>query len=163
MRAARQSRRRAGLRALTPEPLGAVGLWYDDDFSQTTDDEVRGAFAFADGFTALVVAIQGGERHYLWLLVLDRVFGIGIGFATIFWPAITMLTLIFLVGIRFVVMGALQLAAASRIRDEVKSQVLYALGGVASLLTGILAFLLPALPRSSSSRCSVRSRSSSES
>jgi predicted phosphoribosyltransferase len=26
--------------ALTPEPFSAVGLWYDD-FSQTTDDEVR--------------------------------------------------------------------------------------------------------------------------
>ena len=26
--------------AVTPEPFHAVGLWYDD-FSQTTDDEVR--------------------------------------------------------------------------------------------------------------------------
>jgi putative phosphoribosyl transferase len=26
--------------ATTPEPFSAVGLWYDD-FSQTTDDEVR--------------------------------------------------------------------------------------------------------------------------
>jgi putative phosphoribosyl transferase len=26
--------------AVTPEPFYAVGLWYDD-FSQTTDDEVR--------------------------------------------------------------------------------------------------------------------------
>ena len=26
--------------AITPEPFHAVGLWYDD-FSQTTDDEVR--------------------------------------------------------------------------------------------------------------------------
>jgi len=30
--------------AITPEPFYAVGLWYDD-FSQTTDDEVRGLLA----------------------------------------------------------------------------------------------------------------------
>jgi predicted phosphoribosyltransferase len=30
----------------TPEPFSAVGLWYDD-FSQTTDDEVRNALAAA--------------------------------------------------------------------------------------------------------------------
>src|SRR4030088_3477763 len=32
--------------AITPEPFYAVGLWYDD-FSQTTDDEVRGLLAAA--------------------------------------------------------------------------------------------------------------------
>jgi putative phosphoribosyl transferase len=30
--------------ASTPEPFVAVGAWYDD-FSQTTDDEVRGLLA----------------------------------------------------------------------------------------------------------------------
>jgi putative phosphoribosyl transferase len=32
--------------AVTPEPFLAVGLWYED-FSQTTDDEVRGLLAKA--------------------------------------------------------------------------------------------------------------------
>ena len=32
---------------LTPEPFSAVGLWYDD-FSQTTDDEVRRCLRLAD-------------------------------------------------------------------------------------------------------------------
>jgi predicted phosphoribosyltransferase len=32
--------------ALTPEPFYAVGLWYDD-FSQTTDEEVRALLAQA--------------------------------------------------------------------------------------------------------------------
>jgi predicted phosphoribosyltransferase len=31
---------------VTPEPFYAVGLWYDD-FSQTTDDEVRALLAAA--------------------------------------------------------------------------------------------------------------------
>jgi uncharacterized membrane protein HdeD (DUF308 family) len=106
---------------------------------------IFGAFSFADGVTALVVAYQRGKRPHRWLLVLDGVFGIGIGVVTVLWPAITMLALVFLLGIRFLVMGALQLAAASRIQDEVKSQVFYAIGGVASLLLGILAFIVPGI------------------
>jgi putative phosphoribosyl transferase len=34
------------VRVLTPRPFHAVGLWYDD-FSQTTDEEVRGLLARA--------------------------------------------------------------------------------------------------------------------
>jgi predicted phosphoribosyltransferase len=37
--------------ARTPEPFGAVGLWYRD-FSQTTDDEVRDLLARASELTA---------------------------------------------------------------------------------------------------------------
>jgi putative phosphoribosyl transferase len=37
--------------AVTPEPFRAVGLWYED-FSQTTDDEVRGLLARAAGADA---------------------------------------------------------------------------------------------------------------
>jgi predicted phosphoribosyltransferase len=37
--------------AITPEPFRAVGLWYED-FTQTTDDEVRGLLAQARQATA---------------------------------------------------------------------------------------------------------------
>ena len=33
--------------AMTPEPFHAVGFWYDD-FTQTTDDEVRSLLAAAE-------------------------------------------------------------------------------------------------------------------
>ena len=104
-----------------------------------------GAFSFADGVLALVFAVQRGKRAHRWLLVLDGLVGIGIGVVTLFWPAITMLMLIFLVGLRFIIMGALQLVFARWLRDQVKSQVLYAIGGAASLLLGILAFVTPGI------------------
>jgi predicted phosphoribosyltransferase len=37
--------------AITPEPFQAVGLWYQD-FSQTTDEEVRDLLAHANQSTA---------------------------------------------------------------------------------------------------------------
>jgi len=47
--------------AETPEPFYAVGLWYDD-FSQTSDDEVRRVLALADQRAASATA-QGAERR----------------------------------------------------------------------------------------------------
>jgi len=41
--------------AATPEPFEAVGLWYKD-FSQTTDEEVRGLLARADEMKKFQVA-----------------------------------------------------------------------------------------------------------
>ncbi len=41
--------------ACTPEPFMAVGAWYDD-FSQTTDDEVRDLLAGAEAW------VRGGQR-----------------------------------------------------------------------------------------------------
>jgi putative phosphoribosyl transferase len=43
--------------ALTPKPFGAVGMWYDD-FSQTTDDEVRQLLARASGGAASPPSVE---------------------------------------------------------------------------------------------------------
>ncbi|MDF2694723.1 MAG: hypothetical protein K0S65_3106 [Labilithrix sp.] len=104
-----------------------------------------GAYAFVDGVTALVVAIQRGAQPHRWLLVVDGLLGIGAGVAALFWPGITLLALIFVVGIRFVIMGAVQIAAAIQLKDELRTPVLYGLAGVASLLVGILAFVVPGI------------------
>lgn len=44
---------------ITPDPFYAVGLWYED-FSQTTDDEVR---ALLEQFEAPVVAAAGSQEE----------------------------------------------------------------------------------------------------
>ena len=102
-----------------------------------------GAYAFVDGISALVLAVQRGARPHRWLLVLDGLFGIGAGVVTLFWPGITLLALIFVVGIRFVASGVLEVATAVKLRDELQAPVLYGLAGVASIILGILAFVLP--------------------
>jgi uncharacterized membrane protein HdeD (DUF308 family) len=104
-----------------------------------------GAYAFVDGVTALVVAAQRGPQPHRWLLVVDGIIGVAAGVLTLFWPKITLLALIFVIGIRFVVMGALQIAAAIQLKDELRTPVLYGLAGVASLLVGILAFVVPGI------------------
>jgi uncharacterized membrane protein HdeD (DUF308 family) len=104
-----------------------------------------GAYAFADGVIALVVAIQRGPRPHRWLLVLDGLLGIGAGIVTLLWPGLTLLALILLMGARFTVMGALEIAAAIAMRQELSSPWLYGLAGVASILFGLLTFIMPGI------------------
>jgi uncharacterized membrane protein HdeD (DUF308 family) len=104
-----------------------------------------GAYAFVDGVTALVVAIQRGSQPHRWLLVVDGLIGIAAGIVTLFWPGITLLALVFVIGIRFIISGALEIAAAIKLRDELRSPVLYGIAGVASIALGVLAFVVPGL------------------
>ena len=102
-----------------------------------------GAYAFVDGVTALVVAVQRGAHR--WLLVVDGLLGIGAGIVALFWPGITLLALVLIIGIRFIIMGAFQIAAAIRLHRELHTPVLYGLAGLASLVLGVLAFVVPQL------------------
>lgn len=104
-----------------------------------------GAYAFVDGIVALAVAVQRGTRPYRWLLVVDGLCGIGAGVATLFWPGVTLLVLVLIIGARFVLSGGAQIAAALTLRKELSSPVLYFLAGIASLLVGVLTFAIPGL------------------
>ncbi|HVJ91687.1 MAG TPA: DUF308 domain-containing protein, partial [Labilithrix sp.] len=64
-----------------------------------------GAYAFIDGVTALVVAVQRGSHPHRWLLVIDGLLGVAAGVITLFWPGITLLALVFVVGLRFLLSG----------------------------------------------------------
>ncbi|MBX3204952.1 MAG: HdeD family acid-resistance protein [Labilithrix sp.] len=104
-----------------------------------------GAYAFVDGVTALVVAVQRGAYPHRWLLVVDGLIGIGAGIFTLFWPGITLLALILVIGVRFALMGALQIAAAIQLRRDLDTPFLYGLAGLASVALGVLAFVTPGL------------------
>ncbi len=104
-----------------------------------------GAYAFVDGVSALALAVQRGGRRHRWLLVADGLFGIGAGVVALFWPGITLLALVFVIGIRFVVSGVVEIATAFRLKDELEVPLLYGLAGVASVVLGILAFIVPGI------------------
>lgn len=102
-----------------------------------------GAYAFADGVVALIVAVHRGAQPHRWLLALDGLVGIGVGVVTLLRPDVTLLMLLLLIGIRFAVAGALQVAAAIQMRHEIEMPWLYGLAGVASLAFGVLTFVFP--------------------
>lgn len=104
-----------------------------------------GAYAMADGVLALLVAARRGPHPHRWLLVVDGLLGLGVGVLTFVWPGITLLVLVVMIGIRFTLMGAMQIGASLRLRHLIPMPVLYAVGGIASVLVGVLAFIMPGL------------------
>jgi uncharacterized membrane protein HdeD (DUF308 family) len=104
-----------------------------------------GAYAFADGVLALVMAARRGENRHRWMLVFDGIFGLAAAVVTLLWPGLTLLALIILVGVRAIVLGGLQIAVGWSLRKSLPSALLYGLGGVASIVFGFLTFVVPGI------------------
>lgn len=104
---------------------------------------VFGAYAFADGVLSIVSAVrrQGADRW--WLLLVQGIVGIGAGVVTLLWPGITAIALLFVIAAWALVGGALQVAAAIRLRKVISGEWLLALGGVLSITLGVLLVLFP--------------------
>jgi len=100
-----------------------------------------GAYALADGVITLVAAARRGRTPHRWLLVVDGLAGLCVGAATLFWPELTLPTLALLVGVRFLIAGAFQIAASYALSPELDAPGAYRLGGLASIVVGVTPYL----------------------
>lgn len=114
-----------------------------------------GAFAFVDGIIGLAAAwrrMKIGER-WGWL-AFSGLTGILAGVVVIVWPLVATLALsLFLwwsIILWAVLSGALEVAAAIRLRQEIKGEIWLALSGILSIALGLAAgWFLFALPAAS--------------
>jgi uncharacterized membrane protein HdeD (DUF308 family) len=104
---------------------------------------VFGAYAFADGVLSIVSAVRRRGADRWWLLLVQGIVGIGAGVVTLLWPGITAIALLFVIAAWALVGGALQVAAAIRLRKVISGEWLLALGGVLSITLGVLLVLFP--------------------
>ena len=102
-----------------------------------------GAYAFVDGVFSLVTAVRRRSADRWWLLLLEGIAGILAGVATLMWPAITAIVLLYLIAWWALVTGGLEIAAAIRLRKVITGEWLLALSGVASVILGILLIIAP--------------------
>ena len=98
-----------------------------------------GAFAFVDGIFTLVAAVnyKAGAGQRAWLFVRG-ILGIIVGIVTFFWPAITELALVFLIGAWALVTGIMELNFAFRSVRETGAKWLFAVSDILSIILGIL-------------------------
>jgi uncharacterized membrane protein HdeD (DUF308 family) len=97
---------------------------------------VDGVFAIASG----IKAARNGER---WgLLILEGIVDIAAGVVAFLWPAITLVALIWIVAVWAMVSGVLMLAAAFSLNLD-HGRWWLALGGIASVIFGILLVIEP--------------------
>lgn len=103
-----------------------------------------GAYAFADGVLNIAGAWRAAERHERWIpLLLEGFIGIAAGILTAIWPAITTLSLVFLVAAWALVTGVLEMVAAVRLRRYISGEWLLALSGIASIIFGGILAIFP--------------------
>jgi uncharacterized membrane protein HdeD (DUF308 family) len=104
---------------------------------------VFAAYMFIDGVFAIISGVRAARSGESWgLLILEGVVDLAAGVVAILWPAITLVALVWIVAIWAIVSGALMLAAAFSLNLDYGRWWL-ALGGIASIVFGILLIIEP--------------------
>jgi uncharacterized membrane protein HdeD (DUF308 family) len=101
------------------------------------------AYMLVDGVFAIAAGIKAARSGERWgLLILEGIVDLAAGLVAVLWPAITLVALIWLIAIWAVVTGALMLAAAFTLNLD-HGRWWLALGGIASVIFGILLVIEP--------------------
>jgi uncharacterized membrane protein HdeD (DUF308 family) len=104
---------------------------------------VFAAYMFVDGVFAIISGIRAARSGETWgLLILEGVVDLAAGVIALLWPAITLVALVWIVAIWAILSGALMLAAAFSLNLDYGRWWL-ALGGIASIIFGILLIIEP--------------------
>lgn len=103
-----------------------------------------GAYALVDGAFA-IVGIFGGTRSGTprWLLLLEGVVGILAGIIAFVYPGLTAIALLYVIAAWAIVTGVLEILTAIRLRQEIAGEWALILGGILSVLFGVLLAVLP--------------------
>ncbi|HZS09199.1 MAG TPA: HdeD family acid-resistance protein [Blastocatellia bacterium] len=105
---------------------------------------VFGVYALVDGIFALVAAFsrESDSRHW-WALLFEGIAGIAIGAITFAWPDITAFGLLALIAFWAIMTGVFEIITAFRLRREITGEWLMALGGILSVMFGMLLVIFP--------------------
>ena len=102
-----------------------------------------GAYALIDGVVALAAAIGGGAMTPRWWLAIVGIAGIAAGLMTFYWPGITALVLITLIGAWMLAHGVLEIIGAIKLRHEIDNEWLLIISGFVSVIVGLFVLAQP--------------------
>jgi uncharacterized membrane protein HdeD (DUF308 family) len=104
---------------------------------------VFAAYMLVDGVFAIVSAVRAMARHERWgFLIIEGLASLAAAAVAFVWPGITVAVFVILVAAWALVTGALELFAAPRLARG-SGQIWMFLGGLASVLFGILLIIAP--------------------
>jgi uncharacterized membrane protein HdeD (DUF308 family) len=98
-------------------------------------------YAFVDG----VFAFIAGLHWKWWILSVLGAIGIVAGILAFFYPGVTAITLLFIIAAWAIVRGAAEIAAAVQLRKVIPNEWALIVGGVLSVLFGVILFANPAV------------------
>jgi uncharacterized membrane protein HdeD (DUF308 family) len=103
-----------------------------------------GAYCFVDGIFSLVATFRAVAHHAHWVaLLLEGILGIVVGIVAFVHPGLAAVAFLYLIAAWALITGVLELFAAFRLQRELGGEVLLILGGLASIIFGILLFAFP--------------------
>ena len=103
------------------------------------------AYALIDGVFALGAAIFGhtGGMVPRWWLAVVGIIGILAGLIAFAWPGMTALLLLLLIASWAIVIGALEIVGAIRLRKEIEGEWWLIISGLLSIAFGVILFVQP--------------------
>lgn len=124
--------------------LFGVLVFLQPGISATALAVLFGLFVLADGIGNVVTAVGGRSQHeHWWVLLIIGFLGIGVGLLSVCNPGLTALALLYYIAIWAIATGVLQVIAAIRLRREIEGELWLILGGLASVVFGVLAMARP--------------------
>jgi uncharacterized membrane protein HdeD (DUF308 family) len=101
-------------------------------------------FSLVDGIADVISSILSRkEGDHWWQAVLRGLAGIAPGVLALVQPQAGPLRLLYVMAARALVTGTLDVIRAIRLREEMEGDVLLILGGLASVIFGLIAFVRP--------------------
>jgi len=103
-----------------------------------------GAYAFVGGVFAIVAAVRRGREGESWgWLLLDGVLGIVAAICAVLWPVAMALAFVYVIGFWAIFTGAMEIAAAIRLRKVIEHEWALGLAGALSVVFGLVMFYRP--------------------
>jgi len=132
-----------GLRALAAILLGVIALWLPGP-TLAAIVIVFGIYAITDGVLAILAAVRGIRRKERWgAMLFEGIIGIVAGAIAVMWPGIGALALTYLVAGWALATGALEIAAAIRLRKIMAGEWLLMIAGILSIVLAVLVAAFP--------------------
>ena len=131
------------IRGLVAVAFGLVALFYPTA-TLFTFILFYAVFSIVDGVFAVVSAIRGAEGlGPRWWLALVGVLGIVAGVAAYFWPGLTALALLMVIGAWALIYGVVEIVGAIRLRKEIDNEWLLLIHGILAALFGLIVLVRP--------------------
>jgi uncharacterized membrane protein HdeD (DUF308 family) len=104
-----------------------------------------GLYALFDGLLGVIAAVRGSHRdRSWWALLLGGLSGVLAGGLALIAPQWTALVLLYVIALRALLSGGLEITAAFRLREQIANEWRLALSGALSVLFAIAVLVAPA-------------------